>query len=293
MRSYKRFYYSDYSDIALEHWNGSMSQTSHMHKYFELVLIEKGSCLHMFQGNETMLIPGDSFLVPPEVEHGFTINEHTSIYNCQFYPHVIDEETFRLISNSVKIQQTDASYPKSSSDFRADINKQGIVHLFPNEFSFLLSLLKAMEEEQEKQENHSILLKKKYLELILVIYCKRLEQQYKNYDTAKDGRQKTILQVLTSIENNLTETIDFNEIAALNGLSTNHFRKLFKDTTGLSPVDYVNRLRITKACENARGSDMNISELAASVGIYDANYFSRLFKQYMGCSPKKYFSLSD
>ena len=63
MDPYKRFYQADDSGISVEHWTGSMSQDAHMHKYYELVFIEKGSCTHTFCKEDTLLLPGDSFLV--------------------------------------------------------------------------------------------------------------------------------------------------------------------------------------------------------------------------------------
>ena len=96
------------------------------------------------------------------------------------------------------------------------------------------------------------------------------------------------MDVLAYIEENITKEVDFNELANQNNVTPNHFRKLFRDVVGLSPVDYINRLRVTKSCELLLNSDKPISDVAVSVGIYDSNYFSRLFKQYMGCSPRHY-----
>lgn len=292
MDPYKRFYQADDSGISVEHWTGSMSQDAHMHKYYELVFIEKGSCTHTFCKEDTLLLPGDSFLVRPETSHSFTIHEQTSIYNCQFYPEVLDEQVFSLVKELKTDTRDDQALEKPPASFQADINKQGIVHLDPNERLFLLSILGGMQKAQEKQENYHKLLKRKYLEVILIIYRKRSDQQFKNYYSQPKQNQSIIMRTLAYIEENLAEPIDFNDLARDENLSTNHFRKLFKDVTGLAPVEYINRLRITKACEYLQNSDLNMSEIAANVGIYDPNYFSRLFKTFMGCSPRHYIRRS-
>lgn len=291
MPSYKRFYQPDDSDISIEHWNGSMSQDAHMHKYYELVFIEKGSCTHYFHNQDMLLLPGDSFLVGPEVSHSFLIHEQTSIYNCQFYPNRLDPEVFQFIQDSKKQQENDAQL-KTPTSFQADLNKQGIVHLDPNERVFVQSILDGMERLGQNPDKYYEIMKRKYLEIILLIYKKRSDQQFKNYYKQPKQNQSMILRSLKYIEQNLTESIDFHELAQNENLSTNHFRKLFKDVTGLSPVEYINRLRITKACSYLNNSDMNMSEIAASVGIYDTNYFSRLFKNFMGCSPRQYIQRS-
>lgn len=291
MSSYKRFYNPDESGISVEHWSGSMSQSSHMHKYYEMVFIEKGSCTHIFQDQEMLLLSGDSFLVTPETSHSFLIHEQTSIYNCQFYPNAIDPNVFELIKISTKNDPASMKanlLKRTPSSFQADINKQGIIHLDPSERIFIQSILDGMIRLQTDQEEHYQIMKQKYLEIILLIYQKRSDQQFKNYYKQPKQNQSMILRSLEFIEDNLTETIDFHELAQNENLSTNHYRKLFKDVTGLSPVEYINRLRITKACTYLNNSDMSMSEIAASVGIYDANYFSRLFKNFMGCSPRQY-----
>jgi AraC family L-rhamnose operon regulatory protein RhaS len=98
------------------------------------------------------------------------------------------------------------------------------------------------------------------------------------------------MNVLSYIEANITkeEVFDFKTMADQNNVSPNYFRKLFKDFTGLSPVEYINRLRIVKACDQLLKGEESITDVAAGVGIYDSNYFSRMFKQYIGCSPKQY-----
>lgn len=289
MDPYKRFYESDNSGISVEHWEGSLSQDAHKHKYYEFIFIEKGSCTHTFAGEKTLLIPGDSILVRPESAHGFIITQQTSIYNCQFYEDKLDATILSLINEEKQINTT-PGLDRQLGSFEANINKQGIVHLDTQESMFLLSLLGGMCKAQAVQGNHDILLKQKYTEIMLIIYKKRSDEQYKNYFSQPVKNQSLIMNTLAYIEANLTEVIDFNEYAKNQGLSPNHFRKLFKDVTGLSPVEYINRLRITKACHFLRDTELSMSEVAANVGIYDANYFSRLFKNYMGYSPKHLLS---
>ena len=54
----------------------------------------------------------------------------------------------------------------------------------------------------------------------------------------------------------------------------------------MTPVEYLNRIRIIKSLEYLERNQCNIADAAASVGIYDANYYTRLFKKILGYSPK-------
>lgn len=86
----------------------------------------------------------------------------------------------------------------------------------------------------------------------------------------------------------MAENLDFKETADKYSFSQNYFRKIFRDVTGFSPVSYVNRLRVVRACEYIQKEHLNVGEAAARVGIYDLNYFSRLFKKIMGMSPTQF-----
>jgi AraC-like DNA-binding protein len=67
-----------------------------------------------------------------------------------------------------------------------------------------------------------------------------------------------------------------------------HYSSLFKKKTGFSPIDYFNHLKIQKACQYLQFTQLRIREIALKVGISDPLYFSRLFTQTMGYSPKEY-----
>lgn len=55
-----------------------------------------------------------------------------------------------------------------------------------------------------------------------------------------------------------------------------------------STVSYVHRLRIMRACEYIQKENLSVKEAAEKVGIYDLDYFSKLFEEIMGCSPDSY-----
>lgn len=68
-------------------------------------------------------------------------------------------------------------------------------------------------------------------------------------------------------------------------LSEGRFSHAFKESTGLSPKQYMMRIKIDTACQLLAGTGHTVSEVAAAVGIDDVNYFSRLIKKYTGRSP--------
>ena len=77
-------------------------------------------------------------------------------------------------------------------------------------------------------------------------------------------------------------------LASLEGLSESRFYTVFKEKIGCSPVEYINALRIERACNLLSSTPMSVGEVGANCGFDDNFYFSKIFKKKMGVSPTKY-----
>ncbi|MDL5053620.1 helix-turn-helix transcriptional regulator [Oscillatoria laete-virens NRMC-F 0139] len=72
------------------------------------------------------------------------------------------------------------------------------------------------------------------------------------------------------------------------GVSLAHFRKLFKAETGLSPVQYSLKSRLQQAAQMLVTTPLPVKMIAQKNGFNDIHYFSKLFKKYLGASPRGY-----
>jgi YesN/AraC family two-component response regulator len=73
------------------------------------------------------------------------------------------------------------------------------------------------------------------------------------------------------------------------GFVPSYISKLFREYKGMSPGEYLTRVRITKAMDLiSRSRDVNVCDIAREVGFSDPSYFSRLFKQQTGMLPTEY-----
>ncbi|SHG55879.1 AraC family transcriptional regulator [Pedobacter caeni] len=92
------------------------------------------------------------------------------------------------------------------------------------------------------------------------------------------------------MQKNLHSTFTLEEVAKAVNLSPSHFSALFKEQTGFAPIKYFNHIKIQKACQYLQFTDLRIKEIAATLGIDDQYYFSRMFSKIMGVSPQDYKS---
>jgi AraC-like DNA-binding protein len=75
------------------------------------------------------------------------------------------------------------------------------------------------------------------------------------------------------------------DYAALVHVSPNHLNKVVKQTTGKSPTRWIDETLVLEAKVLLHQTDLSIGEVAATLGLFDQSYFSRLFKKYEGVTP--------
>lgn len=102
---------------------------------------------------------------------------------------------------------------------------------------------------------------------------------------------ETIIEVQEWMHRHYNEGIDMALLSHEFGLSQRSLNRRFKQATGRSPLRYLQQLRIDKAKELLKTSNLAIAEVAYRVGYPDNSYFSALFKRSVTLSPKDYRSL--
>lgn len=89
-------------------------------------------------------------------------------------------------------------------------------------------------------------------------------------------------------EENIEALLTLEEMAEYFGLSKFYFAKKFQQLMFKSPVKYFLEMKVQYACKLLDSTNMNIKNIAITIGYEDQYYFSRLFKSTMGLSPTQY-----
>ena len=95
-------------------------------------------------------------------------------------------------------------------------------------------------------------------------------------------------RVLEYISANLSEDVRLSELARTAGMSPHYFSELFKQTTGLSPHQYVLRQKIERAKQHLRDPRANVIEASAMTGFVDQSYFTKVFRRLVGVTPTEF-----
>jgi signal transduction histidine kinase/DNA-binding LacI/PurR family transcriptional regulator/AraC-like DNA-binding protein len=97
-----------------------------------------------------------------------------------------------------------------------------------------------------------------------------------------------VKQASAYVQQNYARSFSLVELCEAIGVSKSYLSRIFKKDTGISLWDYLNRFRVQRAKELLLLTDASITEVAARVGYEDVGYFSRVFHEIAGCSPRAY-----
>lgn len=97
-----------------------------------------------------------------------------------------------------------------------------------------------------------------------------------------------VRKTLHFIEFNLDSKINLNQLADSYGVSVPYLSSQFKKEVGTTIIKYVNEKRVEMAVKLLNTSPLSIQDIASYVGIYDYNYFTKVFKKEIGVSPSDY-----
>ena len=102
------------------------------------------------------------------------------------------------------------------------------------------------------------------------------------------GFSLLVQKVVTRIDSDLTADLSLKTQAQLLNVNASYLSTLFKKETGMTLTDYVNKKRMENAVFLLNSTNMQIQNIAQYCGIPDVNYFTKIFKKYIGKTPKEY-----
>ena len=165
-----------------------------------------------------------------------------------------------------------AKFPTTAGVF--DIKDPSAVKdLFVNMFS----------KDYKENINGDFLLNSFLFELFHINYNAHLESH-----TKTDSKLQYVESAISFIKQNYSKNITEKDVALDVNLSAKYLYKLFKKYKNVSPTDYLNGYRISRAKVLLKETSLSVSEISDAVGYNDPSYFVRVFKKYCDITPSKY-----
>ncbi len=99
---------------------------------------------------------------------------------------------------------------------------------------------------------------------------------------------KKLATIINYLNENYLETIHPSQLSKISGMSARKLQRMFKSKLNTTPRDMLMKLRVLKACDALRLTDLSLSAIAVDCGFYDQSSFSRHFKKHIGMTPRQY-----
>ena len=263
---------------------GDMHRSRSAIGVFDLIFIEYGE-LYITENNRPYsLSAGDYLILSPKGRH-FShrpVSEET-LYHWLHFGHdgeyIISEDTIRLSRKNPSL------YIPSKSIISIPENQQ----LSPEQQREFLRLHKALSSLMIDNYKHSFTPTSQQP-------CSAIETQQLMLQMLdmlqlheKLKRKARLAQsVMEYLRQNYSQNIDLELLSEIFHFHPAHIIRSFRDEYGITPIEALNTIRLHNAAQFLTESDGTIADIAEKTGFQSASYFSKVFKQKTGVTPKDY-----
>ncbi len=248
----------------------------HWHSEIEMVYLEKGEFTVTVNNDSFRAFSGDIILINGGELHAMNENgSRVKFHSVVFYPQLLDFAHKNPFQRGVlePIKKGELCLPRRLSPLDScysEVKKQ------------FLRIVAADKTDFPYAEQTIAL-----YEILLILY--KEEKLFSSKSSRGEAENIEIVKnVIAYIDEHISEKITLKELSSCVSMSEKYFCSFFSRQTGCTPFEYVNRLRIERACELLKTHNKSVTDAAFETGFESLSYFIRRFKRQMGLSPSQY-----
>ncbi len=267
-------YHHDLDEVAL-----------HRHDFIEVAFVEAGHGWHVLNGTPMLARPGDLFVINHGDVH-YYMAEYDSklfIYNLIFRPGFFD---MALIGSQSFADVVDHFLLRTFRDDGFDHSLS--CHFEGAAYDKVLALFQDMFFEYDSHEPGFEELLRSWAVEVLIYLFRKLRAGEDMSPEKRVIRNYMFDAIFEYLRKNYAEPVTLDRLAMMAFLSPKYFSRVFKEHTGMTLTEYVQGLRVKRACEMLEEGATNLSGIARSVGYADYKSFLKIFKRITGDAPSDY-----
>lgn len=257
----------------------SWSMEPNRHENYEMVYIKKGMAVFEVVGQPVTIGPNDIIIIKPEQPHKFIVKSET---NCEFI----------VLNFKFQNQMEEEVSQVPLSDFLNFVSGKesgSFISLKVSQKNEIIVLLNRILKERQSDDIGSEFLERLMVMELFVHISRALKMEWENSIKNRSPKVKELIHVAVNyIKNNFERDIALADIAKFVFLSPSYFTRAFKEEMGISPINYLLKIRVERAKELLVETQWKISDIALSVGFANQQRFNEIFKKYAGATPLQY-----
>jgi AraC-like DNA-binding protein len=249
--------------------------TWHSHKGFEMLFLLDGATGYEFAGQGAVELHGGHFLVvPPGLVHRGLHNVRSPSTICGLALKASRPSAWK----NTNFRTTDVRRLRAALE-----NASRKAHPFNPALRWLVRRL--MEETTNYPANPH---RAEAGIALRALICAVLVEAMRQILVPPTQPKEFVAAAITYLRQHLHESVRMADLVRHVGFSRARMFDLFKAQTGLTPNDYLQRLRIEKAQEQLRQTNRSVTEIGLATGFSTGQYFSTVFGRYTGVSPARF-----
>jgi len=247
---------------------------SHWHDDIELILILSGQMQYNINGEIVLLREGEGIFVNARQLHfGYSEEKNECIFLCVLL-HPI------LLCSSRTVEQKYVS--------ALLFNKHIPFYHLKRNSGWERNILSSVQEIYDiRNDDLSELKIQRAFWDIWIALCENVISIQKT-QISKNHHLSALKDMISFINQNYSEKLCLKDIAASGNVGKTGCCTIFKRYINKAPNEYLTELRLRKAMELLKNTDMTILEISYAVGFSGASYFTETFRKFNGCTPSEY-----
>ncbi len=253
------------------------SEFMHFHNLWEVGYCYYGEGNMEFIDGETNAYYGGTFtFIPANIAHNTRTATLEDIDYWEFL--FLDVEKFIGLMHSENHMASQLLFQQ--------ISKHALV-LHERDYPELASLIKLMMNEMRAAHDRRSELMK-YLSFGLILQMARITPALDSAVPLPNSKLYCIKPALELVREKYSQQIIVQDLADCCKMSETHFRRIFEDVVNMTPLSYINFVRIQRACELLHSTNYSIEIIAQEAGFISQSAFNRNFTKFVGVSPLKW-----
>ena len=249
--------------------------TWHSHGGFELLFLLEGATAYEFAGQQGVELHGGHFLVvPPGLVHRGLHDVRSPSTIC-----------------GLALKASHASAWKHTTFTGADVGRlrMALQNASQKAHPFNPALRWLVRRLLEETGNYPANPRRAEAGMALrSLICAVLVEAMRQILVPPTEPKEFVAGAIAYLRRHLSEPVRMDDLVRHVGFSRARMFDLFKAQTGLTPNDYLQRLRVEAAQEQLRQTDFSVTQIALATGFSSGQYFSTVFARYTGVSPTRF-----
>jgi AraC family L-rhamnose operon regulatory protein RhaS len=261
---------------------GKHEEDVELHKHIdfsELVIVLNGHSKHIVNNETSFIKKGNVFVINGETSHAYQDPHDFKICNIMYRSEMLHSIGPDLrSSNGFQALFVLEPFYRNIHPYTSKLNLPipGLEHV-----SSLIAVM--INEYSGKLQGYQTMLISRFMEL--VVY---LSRQYDHQEKGANSNLMHLANVISYMEDHYLEPLTLEVIAAKSNISARHLNRIFQSYYQTTPMSYLLRLRLERACMLLKRTQLSVTEISYECGFNDSNYFTRQFTKMYGLSPKAY-----